>query len=109
MTYPELKDLFCKHEADCPRIHLIAHIVFANFGPDNRKTYSQLERTYVVSSDNKAFQSGKSGYSIFGSCLDGTDQGVRLDLYMRDEHGGKNGWTVEDCYVIEPDEVGADE
>ena len=40
------------------------------------------------------------GYSIFGNCLDGTDQGVRLDWYMAEERD-INGWKVEDCYILE--------
>lgn len=41
-----------------------------------------------------------SGYSIFGNCLDGTDQSVRLDYYMAEERD-INGWKVEDCYILE--------
>lgn len=40
------------------------------------------------------------GYSIFGCCLDGNDPDARLDLLMRAEKGGKDGWVVEDCYLI---------
>ena len=39
------------------------------------------------------------GYSIFGSSLDGTDMHVRLDLYMADERGEKDGWKIERCYI----------
>ena len=52
-----------------------------------------------MSSDNKAFQSGMGGYSIFASCLDGTDPLVRIDLLMRDEYG----WKIEKCYMIKDD------
>ena len=40
------------------------------------------------------------GYSIFACCLDGTDQGVRLDWYMEEE-GNPDGWKVENCYILE--------
>ena len=53
-----------------------------------------------ISSDNKAFWPNMGGYSIFGYCLDGTDQGVRLDYYMAEERD-INGWKVEDCYILE--------
>ena len=39
------------------------------------------------------------GYSIYASCLDGTDPCVRLEGYMELEHGGKGGWKVEYCYI----------
>lgn len=43
------------------------------------------------------------GYSIYASCLDGTDNGVRLDQVMAVEHGGENGWNVERCYTMKED------
>lgn len=42
-----------------------------------------------------------SGYSVFGTSLDGTDKNVRLDAYMADEKGGKDGWKIERCYIKE--------
>ena len=39
------------------------------------------------------------GYSIYASSLDGSDKCVRLEAYMADEHGGKDGWKIEKCYV----------
>lgn len=52
-----------------------------------------------MSSDNKAFLDGMGGYSIYASCLDGTDPCVRLEAYMRAEHGGEKGWKVDYCYI----------
>ena len=40
------------------------------------------------------------GYSIYGGSLDGSDPCVRLEQYMADECGGKNGWKVERCYCM---------
>ena len=60
---------------------------------------AEKERTYVVSSNNKAFIEGMGGYSIYASSLDGSDKCVRLEAYMADEHGGKDGWKIEKCYV----------
>lgn len=57
------------------------------------------EKAYVVSSNNKAFIEGMGGYSIYASSLDGSDKCVRLEAYMADEHGGKDGWKIEKCYV----------
>ena len=100
MTYQELRRLFYAHEDKNPSAHLTAYITFSGFGPDTRKKYPWENRTYVISSDNKAFQADKGGYSIFGTSLDGADRGIRLEKYMRDEQGGKDGWTVEDCCLI---------
>ena len=68
------------------------------------KEYSLESRTYVVSSDNKAFQPNMGGYSIFAVALDGSDAGVRLEQYMASEYGGKDGWQIELCYMMS-DEV----
>ena len=83
MEYKQLKELLFQHECKYPGTHLTAYITFASFGPDNKTEYPWNSRTYLVSSDNKAFQPNKGGYSICGSCLDGTDQGVRLEQYIR--------------------------
>ena len=99
MDYKQLKELLFQHECKYPDTHLTAYITFASFGPDNKTEYPWNSRTYLVSSDNKAFQPNKGGYSIFGRCLDGTDQGVRLEQYIKEEYGGKDGWVVEDCGI----------
>ena len=100
MTYPELKKLFQTYESDQPKTHLTAYITFSSFGPDVPVPADERSQTYVISSDNKAFQPNKGGYSIFGCCLDGTDQGVRLERYMQAEHGGETGWVAEDCCLV---------
>ena len=61
------------------------------------KPYEEISRTYGVSSNNKAFQDGMGGYSIYGSCLDGTDPCLRLEGYIR---GGNDGWKIERCYMM---------
>lgn len=99
MDYKTLKNLFYQHERDYPKTHLTGCITFASFGPDNKKEYPWSSRTYIISSDNKAFQPNMGGYSIFGSCLDGTDPCVRLEEHMAEEYGGKDGWAVEDCCI----------
>ena len=100
MNYKELNRLFCDHEISHPEYHLTAYITFSSFGPAETRDFPWEGRTYSVSSDNKAFQSNMGGYSIFGSSLDGTDCGVRLERFMADEHGGKDGWVVEDCCIV---------
>lgn len=100
MNYQQLKKQLYQHECEHPNTHLTACITFSSFGPNNKKEYSWNSRTYVVSSYNKALQPNMGGYSIFGSCLDGTDTDVRLEKFMAEEQGGKNGWIVEDCFIV---------
>lgn len=97
MTYEEL----CRRFRDAEREgkHLTGYIVFTK---DSFTTlYSEAARTYVVSSNNKAYRPGMGGYSIFGSSLDGSDRMVRLEGYMAAEKGGKDGWKIERCYLYE--------
>lgn len=95
LTYSELADRFRNAESEGKK-HLTGYIVFSQDSFD--KPYDERSRTYGVSSNNKAFQAGMGGYSIFGSCLDGTDPCVRLDGYMF----GENAWKIENCYMMEP-------
>lgn len=62
------------------------------------RPYTERDRSYQFSSDNKAFLPNQLGYSIFGDCLDGNDLGVRLDWYMRAD---ENPWKVDYCYLVE--------
>ena len=94
ITFAEMRDRFCEAEKE-GKEHLSGYIIFT---PDSfDKPYDERSRTYGVSSDNKAFKAGMGGYSIYGSCLDGTDACVRLDGYMR----GENAWKIEKCYLKE--------
>lgn len=58
------------------------------------KVYSLDSRSYAVSHDAKYFDPNMIGNSLFGNALDGTDNGVRLDIYMGD------GWKVDYCYIV---------
>lgn len=98
MDYAELKHIFRELKRSYPKKDLTAHIIFTEDSFDD--SYPLLSRTYTFTSDNKAFWSKLGGYSIFASCLDGTDQRVRLDWYMAEE-GNQNGWKIEECYILE--------
>ena len=101
MEYRELCEIFRTYERSKPTHHLTAYITFSPESFASDTNYSERERTYIISSDNKAFQPDKGGYSVFGSCLDGkSDPCLRLDRYMAEEHGGKNGWIIEDCCLV---------
>ena len=95
MSYSELRSQFYKAEEEGK--HISGYVVFSQ--DSFKDPYSEVSRTYVISSDNKAFQGGMGGYSIYGYCLDGTDPCVRLDRYMAVEHGGADGWKIERCYM----------
>ena len=100
MTYGQLTSAFYAQESKMEDKHLLGHVVFTQ--DSFTKPYSEASRTYVISSDNKAFIPGMGGYSIYGSSLDGTDVCVRLEGYMAAEKGGKDGWKIERCYLVEP-------
>ena len=97
VSYRELVSRF--RAAEKEGRHLTGCVVFTK--DSFNRSYSELSRTYEISSDNKAFQSNMGGYSIFGSCRDGTDPCVRLEGYMSAEKGGKDGWKIERCYFKE--------
>ena len=59
------------------------------------KEFSEQSRTYMVGSYNRYFESGKIANSLFGSCIDGTDVGVRLDWY---------NWKIEKIMILETQE-----
>lgn len=99
MTYKELKNDFRKLKQIKPIETLTAHIIFTE--ESFKKKYPLLSRTYRITSDEKAFWPSMADYSLFGDCLDGTDQGVRLDYYMEEERANVEGWKVEDCYILE--------
>ena len=63
-----------------------------------KKPYTETERSYQTTSDNKAFFPNMISNSIFADCLDGKDLGVRLDWYM---HGNERNWKVDYCYLLE--------
>lgn len=99
MTYSDLRKLFIAHEAQKPNTPLRGLITFTEGSFD--RSFPRLGRTYLVGSRSKAYMPGMSGYSIFGHSLDGTDPHVCLEAYMQAERGGSDGWTVEDCQLVQ--------
>lgn len=95
LSYGAMKSYF--RAAERVGKHLLGFIVFTQDSFKNE--YSEESRTYMVSSANKAFQPNMGGYSIYASAVDGSDPIVRLEQFMADEHGGKNGWRIERCYM----------
>lgn len=97
MRYGEMTQKF--REAEKNGEHLEGYIVFTE--DSFTEKYPLESRTYAVSSDNKAYRPNMGGYSIYATSLDGTDKNVRLEAYMTDERGGKDGWKIERCYMKE--------
>ena len=100
VTYAELTRRFREAERNGDA-HLEGRIVFTQ--DSFTEQYSEAARTYVVSSNNKAFIPNMGGYSIYASSLDGSDPMIRLDRYMQAEHGGENGWKIERCCMKNPE------
>lgn len=92
LSYGEFRDAMFKFNEENPdgKSKLFGVIVFTMGSFD--APYTEKERSYRVSNNNHAYQSGKISNSIWGDCLDGKDLGVRLDWYMHD------GWKVDYCY-----------
>jgi hypothetical protein len=98
LSYGNMAKLFRAVENESNKqIHIDGCIVFTEDSFEQQ--YTLEARTYRVSSNNKAFQPNMGGYSIYGGSVDGTDPCVRLERYMAAEHGGKNGWKIERCYI----------
>lgn len=94
LSYKEFKNIMMKyHSTNAPDIEGV--IVFSEDSFDEQCSLDG--RSYSVSSSNKIF-GNYGGYSLFGSALDGSDNNVRLEEYMQDEHGGVNGWKIDYCY-----------
>lgn len=63
------------------------------FKPESfNQKYSLEARSYKFSLANKFFLPDMGGNSIFADCLDGSEQGVRLDWYF-------GSWIIDYCYI----------
>lgn len=91
MSFEEFDKLMC--EANGNEKMLLGAIVFTE--DSFIQKYSEEERTYLVSSFEKHYKAGSISDSLVGDCLDGNDDGVRLDKCMK-----INGWKPDFCYLI---------
>lgn len=98
ITWEELCNIFYKHNADRPisqfgdKQRLKAVVVFKQ-GPWFNDEYSETQRSYAFSSDNKFFIPGMGGNSIYADCLDGTEKCIRIDWYL-------DKWEIDHCYLM---------
>lgn len=95
LPYDRLVEMF-RHAHKCG-VQLEGYIVISQ--SSFTKEYSVEARTYKITAENKAFDVQANGYSIYGTSLDGTDSNVRLDRYLKVEHG--EAWDIEECYIYD--------
>lgn len=97
ITFNEMFDIFYKHNeengiktqfSDPNRLGGV--IVYTKDSFD--KEYPLESRSYRVASDNKYFVPHLGGNSLFGNCLDGSENCVRLDWYF-------SAWKIDYCYI----------
>ncbi|WP_291632197.1 hypothetical protein [Clostridium sp.] len=67
---------------------------------NGKQKYSEIERTYTFSSNNKHFIHGMGGNSIFSQCLGDENDRPRLDWYVYGM-GGKDWGIVELFRIVE--------
>lgn len=107
ITYPQMARAFCEWNRSngitskgSDKKALQGVVVFASSNwPD--MDYSLESRSYLVSSNNKAYIPGMGGYSIFATNLDHTDT-CRLETYIEEEGGF---WKVDYCYLLDEEVV----
>lgn len=68
-----------------------------------RSHHAEIKRSYEISHNNKYFMSDMNGNSLFGNCLDGSDDDVRLDIYMTNTLEDGRIWKVDYCYIVDED------
>ena len=89
ISFQELRDTYLEWDE--------AVIVFTEDSFD--KVYTEKQRSYRVRSDAKYFNPNMIGRSLYGDCLDGTEEHIRLDRYL-------GGWqlvntiNVDYCYIV---------
>lgn len=98
ITFSELTEAFYKHNevnnASFVNKNILTGVIVFKNGPWFKKEFTEIERSYSFSSNNKFFVPCMCGNSIFADCLDNTEHGIRLDAYF-----GK--WEIDYCYIKE--------
>lgn len=85
VKFKKFVEIMKAYNASNPKDALEGIIVYSN--SNFSKEYSELSRSYVVTSDSSYF---KNGNILLGDCLDKTEYGVNLALY--------DYWDVDYCY-----------
>ena len=104
LSYREITGMFYDYNCHTENPEtLYGAVVIASESFD--KEYPLEDNTYIISSESKAFKPNMLGYSIYANNITGTDNGVRLDNYLKEEKAGKNGWIVDKCFIITKEEI----
>lgn len=96
ISYAEFRDAMFKFNEENPTGKLYGVIVFTE--DSFNRPYTEKERSYRTNNSQKAFHHNMISSSIWADCLDGKDNGVRLDWYMYGEND-KERWKVDYCYL----------
>ena len=91
MSFEDFKKVMRSYQKENKYVEGV--IVFTEDSFD--KPFDEQARSYKVSSMAKYFNPFAGGSGLVGDCLDGTDDGVRLDYYM-----WTYGWEPEYCYIV---------
>lgn len=75
-------------------------VVVFKQNPTWEKEYSEESRSYRVSGKCNLFYPDFISTSVFGECLDGSEDGVRLDWYMHADKPEER-WQVDYCYILQ--------
>jgi hypothetical protein len=82
-----------KGDSDAPHITIVAVLSEESFD----RPFSETERSYAFTNNNKAFLPGMISNSIFAECLDKSEY-IKLSDYV------PGHWVVERCYILEGDD-----
>ena len=100
LTFEQVYERFVKHNEEkkvtsqysaSKSNRLVGVVVFKSENWPG-KDYSLESRSYQFVSDNKYFIPGLGGNSIFADCMDGSEEGIRLDFYL-------SSWEIDYCYI----------
>ena len=65
------------------------------------KGYSEVDRSYLVSSKEEYFNKNTSETTLYGDCFNLRDKEIRLDLHMKKSPSTRERiWIVEYCYIL---------
>ena len=92
ITWSEMCDFLCEN-------HDRKGVVVFKQNPTWKKQYSEKSRSYEVGGWCNLFYSNLISTSVFGNCLDGSENGVRLDWYMHADKPEER-WKVDYCYIL---------
>lgn len=98
MEYKTLRKILCNAAASGKIVEAFVTFTAASLGFDEKE--AELTRTFIFTSQEKAFNPDADDYSIFGDSLDCSSKSIRLESHMKDEKGGPDGWDIQNCGIV---------